>query len=139
MRALVVAVALSGCNHPPQRDVFIPPYAQKGCWARLYEQPQFAGAMRQLEGPVFIESIGARPVIVPDAEHRPPQPLFSQIGSLVVGPHARLVGYAAPLFREPRLQIPPGAQVPDVSAIGFYDRVESLTLACEADAGEENA
>jgi hypothetical protein len=54
--AVLTVVAVAGCAGPPQRDVLL------GCWARLYEQPRFAGAWQQLEGPVFVESITGTPI-----------------------------------------------------------------------------
>jgi hypothetical protein len=60
--AVLTVVAVAGCAGPPQRDVLLPPYMDKGCWARLYEQPRFAGAWQQLEGSVFVESITGTPI-----------------------------------------------------------------------------
>lgn len=131
--ALLVAVAAqSGCVQVPERDVFVPPYAAKGCWARLYGAAQFAGPVRQLEGPVFVEALSGSPVIVPGAERIPPQPLFSEMRSVEVGPHARIVAYAEPLFRQPVLEWPPGTRVPDLAALAFHAKAQSFTLRCEA-------
>jgi hypothetical protein len=120
----------AACSGPPERDVFLPPYAEKGCWARFYAQADFAGPMRQLEGPAFVESIGATPVLVAGIEQTAPQPLFWQVRSLVVGPHARIVGYAETLFRAPSMELPPGMRIADAAAIGFYDRVQSFSMQC---------
>jgi hypothetical protein len=60
--AVLTVVAVAGCAGPPQRDVLLPPYVDKGCWERLYEQPRFVGAWQQLEGPVFVESITGTPI-----------------------------------------------------------------------------
>lgn len=122
-------VALAACQGPPQRDVFVPPYAEKGCWARLYGQPGFAGPVRQLEGPVFVESIGAWMVVVPEMQAGAPQPLFSEVRSVEVGPRARLEGYAAPLFRDPALVLAPGERAADIA---LSEQAQSLTLRCEA-------
>ena len=122
-------LVLAGCANLPERDVFVPPYAAKGCWARLYGEPGFAGPMRQLEGPVFVESVGAWMVSVPNMETAPPQPLFSQVRSVEVGPHARMTGYAAPLFVKPELALGPGERAGDIA---LEKRVESFTLQCEA-------
>lgn len=126
-------VVLAACaSGPPERDVFLPPYAEKGCWARLYGQPQYAGAVRQLDGPTFVEALDATTVVVPGIASTPPQPLFSEVRSVVVGPHARLVGYAAPLFQRRDLELAPGARLPDVTQVAFYERVQSFRLECEA-------
>lgn len=132
LAALAVALAAGCLNHPPQRDVFVPPYAAKGCWARLYAGADFAVPMRQLEGPNFVEAMAAAPVVVPDMEGAPPQPLFREVTSVEVGPHAELLGYAEPLFREPSVAIGPGSRVPDLAALEFHPRVESFELRCEA-------
>lgn len=85
--------------------------------------------MRQLEGPVFVESVGEWMAIVPDIESAPPQPLFSEVRSAQVGPHARLEGYAEPLFRRPSLALGPGEQLADIA---LSEHVQSFTLRCEA-------
>jgi hypothetical protein len=61
----------------------------------------FGGPMRQLEGPVFVEALDHSPVLVPGLDKIPPQPQFAEARSLIVGPHARLVGYEHELFRNP--------------------------------------
>jgi hypothetical protein len=129
--ALLLALALAACA-APRRDVFIPPYAEKGCWARLYEQPGFAGPMRQLEGPAFVESLAPDTVAVPDVGEIPPQPLFTQMQSLLLGPHARIIGYGEPLFRAPSVELAPGARVAELSSLAFHERVRSFTMKCEA-------
>jgi hypothetical protein len=128
-RVVLATLALAGCASLPQRDVFVPPYAEKGCWVRLYGERGFAGPMRQLEGPVFVESIGAWMVTVPNMEAAAPQPLFSQVRSLEVGPHARVTGYAEPLFVKPQLELSPGERTGDIE---LEKRARSLTLRCEA-------
>jgi hypothetical protein len=122
-------LALAACaSAPPQRDVFLPPYAEKGCWARLYAEPGLAGAMRQLEGPAYVESLDATTVEIPDIERTQPQPLFAEVSSIAVGPHARLTGYAAPLFREQVVALGPGENLSGFSSLS----VRSLRLECEA-------
>ena len=81
MRAhlFVAACLLGACSAPPKRDVFIPPYAEKGCWAQFYEQADFGPPMRQVEGPMFVEAIAGSIVLVPDLERIPPRPLFDII------------------------------------------------------------
>lgn len=122
----------AGCSGPPVRDVFVPPYADKGCWARFYEHAGFGAPMRQLEGPAFVEAMQGAPVVVPNMESAGMQPLFGELRSLAIGPHARLVGYAQPLFREPSLELAPGTSVEDLGPIAFHDRVGSFKVLCEA-------
>ena len=128
-----LALTVAGCSlGPPQRDFFLPPYAEKGCWAQVYEEAGFAGPSRRIDGPAMVESISASTVWVPDLETIPPQPLFSEMRSLVVGPHARIEGYGETLFREPALALPAGSRIADLVSIGFHDRVRSFRMQCEA-------
>lgn len=132
----LAAVLAAGCmNHPPQRDVFVPPYAEKGCWARLYSGAGFSGDLRQLEGPVYAEAIHELPLHAPGSTHTPPQPLLSEFRSLRVGPHARIVGFAQTLFREPVIEVPAGSEHTDLAAQGFHDRVHSFVMHCQAEPG----
>ena len=130
--ALLLLGLVACASEPPQRDVFLPPYAEKGCWARLYGEPHYAGPVRQLEGPTFVEALDSTAVVVPDIQSTSPQPLFAEVASVVVGSRARLVGYAAPLFRRQDLELAPGSALPDVSQVAFYEKVRSFTLECEA-------
>jgi hypothetical protein len=131
--ALALAALCAGCSAgPPKRDVFMPPYAEKGCWARLYAENGFAGGMRQLEGPTFVEAMGGAPVIVANISESAPQPLFPETRSIAIGPHAKLRGYADTLFRKPTIALAPGSTVPDVHALAFHERVQSFELLCEA-------
>ena len=128
-----LALAAAGCSlGPPQRDFFLPPYAEKGCWAQLYEETGFAGASRVLEGPLMVEALSGSLVWVPDLETIPPQPLFSEVRSLRIGPHARIEGYGETLFRAPTLALPAGAAIADLAAIEFHQRVRSFRMQCEA-------
>ena len=131
-RAVLASLLLTACLGPPQRDVFVPPYAEKGCWARFYAEPGFAGPMRQLEGPAFVEALGATEVLAPGIERAPPQPLFSEVRSMLVGPHARIVAYAEPLFGKKVLQLPPGARMDDLGGVSLGERAGSFTMRCDA-------
>jgi hypothetical protein len=91
--------------------------------------------MRQLEGPVYAEAIHDLPLQVPGGAQAPPQPLLSDFKSLRVGPHARIVGFAHTLFREPVTELPAGAEHCDLPAQGFHDRVQSFVMHCQATPG----
>lgn len=134
MRASLLAAAclLAACSGPPKRDVFVPPYAEKGCWAQFYAQVDFGPPMRQVEGPMFVEAIPGSIVLVPDLDRIPPQPLFEKARSLIVGPNATLVGYTETLFRGTATVLDPGTQVRDGGAIDYPGRFVSLTLQCKA-------
>jgi hypothetical protein len=129
---LIAACMLAACSGPPKRDVFIPPYAEKGCWAQFYEQADFGPPMRQVEGPMFVEAIPGSIILVPDLERISPQPLFEKARSLIVGPNAMLVGYSETLFRGAATVLDPGTRVQDSAAIGYPGRFVSLTLQCKA-------
>jgi hypothetical protein len=138
MRAplLVVAGLLAGsllaaCHGPPERDVFVPPYAEKGCWAQFYEAPDFGAPMHQVEGPLFAEAIPGSIILVAHLEQIPPQPLFEEARSLIVGPNARLVGYTETLFRGTATVLDPGTRVSDAASVGYPQRFVSLTLECK--------
>jgi hypothetical protein len=129
---LVTASFLAACHGPPTRDVFIPPYADKGCWAQFYGQSDFGAPMLQVEGPTFVEAIPGSIVLVPNLEKIPPQPLFENARSLIVGPNAKLVGYTETLFRGTATVVDPGTKVPNAGSLGYPQRFGSLTLECKA-------
>jgi hypothetical protein len=132
MRAVVlVSSLLAACAAPPQSDVFLPPYAEKGCWARFYEKPDFGLPMRQLEGPSSVEAIPRSAAAVPDMEDAGVQPLFSEVRSLIVGPHAKLIGYSGTLFRGEATVIDRATSARDAASVG-YPRFASLRMLCEA-------
>ena len=133
MRALLFASCLlAACAAPPQGDLFLPPYAEKGCWARFYEKADFGLPMRQLEGPSFVEAIPSSVVRVPNLEDAGVQPLFAEARSLMVGPRAKLVGYSRTLFRGETTVVDPGTLVRDAGSVGYPKRFASLRLLCEA-------
>jgi hypothetical protein len=129
---LVAVCLLAACSGPPKRDVFIPPYAEKGCWAQFYEQADFGAPMYQAEGPMYVEAIPGSIILVPDLERIPPQPLFEKARSLIVGPNAKVVGYTETLFRGTPTVLDPGTRVPDTASVGYPQRFLSLTLECKA-------
>ena len=134
MRASIIfaAALLAACHGPPKRDVFIPPYAEKGCWAQFYELADFGAPMRQVEGPIYVEAIPGSIVLVPGLEQIPPRPVFEAARSLIVGPNARLVGYSETLFRGTPTVLDPGTKLADAATLGYPRRFASLTLECKA-------
>ena len=132
---LFAAILLAACHGPPERDVFIPPYAEKGCWAQFYEQADFGAPMYQVEGPIYVEAIPGSIVLVPDLEKVPPQPLFEEARSLIVGPNARLVGYTETLFRGTPTVLDPGTKLANAASMGYPWRFHSLTLECSLTGG----
>ena len=130
---LAASLAAGACSAPlREADFVLPPYAEKGCWARFYEQADFGEPMRQIEGPTFVEAIPGGVIKVPDQETAGVQPLFVEARSLQVGPHARVLGYRETLFRGEATVLAPGTVVRDAAAIGYPQRFASLKLQCEA-------
>jgi hypothetical protein len=129
--SLLAASLLAACHGPPERDVFVPPYADKGCWAQFYEAPDFGAPMHQVEGPLFVEAIPGSIILVAHLEQIPPQPLFEEARSLIVGPNARLVGYTETLFRGTPTVLDPGTRVANTASVGYPQRFVSLTLECK--------
>ena len=128
----LLATALVGCHGAPQRDVFVPPYADKGCWTKLYGKAGFGGPVRQLEGPAYVEALAPDFAAAADARNVPPQPLFNEVQSIEVGPHARLTGFTEVLFRgDTALNLAPGTRVDNVSALKFHERVQSFAMECK--------
>lgn len=56
--------------------------------------------------------------------------LMPQASSLIVGPGARLRGYAGNRYRKETLDFAPGASVPDLATIGFDRQVDSFKVVC---------
>jgi hypothetical protein len=117
---------------PPGDGIFLPPYAEKGCWARFYEKADFGLPMRQLEGPTFVEAVPATTMQVPDLEEAGVQPLFVEARSLMTGPRAKLTGYSSTLFRGEPTAVEPGTLVRDAARLGYPERFRSMRLDCEA-------
>ena len=65
---------------------------------------------------------------VPDMNRIPPQPLFENARSLIVGPNARLVGYTETLFRGTPTVLDPGTKLPNAASVGYPQRFISLAL-----------
>lgn len=130
---LAALLAAAACTGPPrERDFFLPPYAEKGCWARFYEHADFGEPMRQIEGPTFVEAIPGGVIEVPDVETAGVQPLFVEARSLQVGPHARVLGYRETLFRGEATVLEAGRLVRDAAEIGYPQHFASLKLQCKA-------
>ena len=132
---LATSLLAAACHGPPQRDVFIPPYAEKGCWAQFYGQADFGPPMRQVEGPTYVEAIPGAIVEVAELRGLPPQPLFGEARSLIVGPNARLVGYTETLFRGTPTVLDPGTKLANAASMGYPWRFHSLTLECSLTGG----
>lgn len=86
--------------------------ADDGCWVHAFERTQFRPPVTTYTGPSH-------------------EPLFiKQAESLIVGPRARLVGYAAGRYAEQTVALGAGTRLPDLAAIGFHKRMDSFQLLC---------
>lgn len=86
--------------------------ASSGCFVHAFSREQFRPPVTTYTGP----------------RH---EPLFMRdAGSIIVGPGARLLGYAANRYRNESLDVPPDAHVPDLGALGFDRRVDSFKVVC---------
>lgn len=83
-----------------------------GCFVHAFARTQFRPPATTYTGPRH------EPIFLRDA------------GSLVVGPGARLEGYAGDGYRKRALDLPPGARVADLPALGFDQRVDSFRVVC---------
>jgi len=129
---LGLSILVAACAPQPEHDFFLPPYAEKGCWARFYEQPDFGAPMRQIEGPAMVEAVPGAVAELPDMKEAGVQPLFVEARSLMTGPHAKLIGYSDTLFRGAATVIDPGTRVRDLAQLGYPERFRSIRLHCEA-------
>ena len=83
-----------------------------GCWVHAFQRTQYRPPVTTYTGPSH-------------------EPLFlKHARSLIVGPKARLLGYAEQRYDERTLELGPGARLPDLQAIAFHRRVDSFQVAC---------
>jgi hypothetical protein len=83
-----------------------------GCFVNAFAGEQFHPPMTTYTGP------------------RHERLFMRHAGSLIVGPHARLLGYAGNRYRKETLDVPPGAHVADLAGTGFDRRVDSFKVVC---------
>lgn len=119
-------------NHKWEDErLFVPPYGQEGCWVLFFAGREFEPPAARLKGPAFIERFEDGPVVIPELERVGGPVFLRSVQSVIIGPRARLVGFAKTRFTERALVLEPGQQVADLIDIGFHERVESLQLECE--------
>jgi sporulation protein YlmC with PRC-barrel domain len=90
---------------------------EAGCWVNAFGRTQFRPPMTTFTGPTH-ERIS-----------------LAGMESLVVGPGARLVGYAGPRFERRTVELAPEARVPDLDAAGFERRTDAFQVVCEGRRG----
>ena len=83
-----------------------------GCFVHAFAREQFRPPMTTYTGPRH------EPVFMKDAS------------SVIVGPNARLVGYAGGRYRKESIDIGPDTHVPDLAELGFDRRVDAFKLLC---------
>jgi hypothetical protein len=117
-------------------DLFIVPEGRQGCWVSFFENRDFRPPAVQLTGRTFVESFepNAQAVVEPPLQKAGGAEFLQRVQSIVVGPHARLVGFAEAQYSGGRtLELGPGRRVPDVSRLDFHQRVDSLKVFCHGD------
>ena len=91
-----------------------------------------AGAAPRADG-CFVDAFAGEqfhPPITTYTGPRHEQLFMRHAGSVIVGPHARLLGYAGDGYRKETLDVPPRAHIPDLAEIGFDRRVDSFKVVC---------
>lgn len=92
-----------------------------GCWARIYENPEFGGSHLTLVGPVNVADLGNT--------HAGD---WNGADSVIVGRDARVTLYDDPDFEDRSATIASGERIADLrdDVIGFFDKVESVQVRC---------
>lgn len=93
-----------------------------GCWARLHEQPDYGGKALTLAGGTDVAEVA-----------RSLGGDWQGIGSVVVGPGARLVTRTKDLFGEATMTIAQGQELPDVTRTeppGLFASIDQMEIAC---------
>jgi hypothetical protein len=121
---LSVALNAAAADTSPS---FVQPKAGEGCWTRFFAKPQYKQPMGLLGGSLYVNSLAA-PGFIGNLRVRD---YFSRARSVEVGPNAQVILYAARGFDQEIARVRPGSKMPDLDAIGFHKRVESLKIACD--------
>lgn len=105
-RWLAAVLLIAGCTAgPPAREV-------SGCWVHAFAGERFTPPVTTYTGPTH-------------------EPFFmKEAASLIVGPDARLEGFAGGGYRKETLDLGPGTLVQDLRAIDFDRRVDSFKVVC---------
>jgi hypothetical protein len=131
LRAMLAGVAALCCALPAEAVRLIPadvaPKPHERCWVRFFGAEDFKQPLGRLPGGLYIQSI-AGPGLVDDMEL---QDFFERTESLVMGPEARLVGYAERGFVGEVLALEPRRKVANLRALGFPERLASMKIICE--------
>ncbi|HEX5767807.1 MAG TPA: hypothetical protein VFZ94_16490 [Burkholderiales bacterium] len=138
MRTILIALLFAAPAQaqllPGANDLFLPPHGDEGCWVSFFAGRNFTPPAAQLAGRSYVESFATEipAAVKPELDHVGGESFFADVSSLIVGPHARLVGYGERNFRGRELVIGPGEYVSELADIHFHERVRSFKLFCEA-------
>jgi hypothetical protein len=127
--ALAAAPAFADVVAEPE-TLFLPPHGDEGCWVSFFSAPGFRGESAQLAGRTYVKAFETGPVVNPDLEAVGGESFLKEVRSVVVGPHARLVGYEEEGFGGDSITLRPGRHVVDVDRVGLQ-RARSLKVFCE--------
>jgi hypothetical protein len=125
--AATAALAAGPAAAIDRNPSYLDPKYGEGCWVRFFEDANFERPLGRIGRSTYINSLAAPGLI---GEMQIPE-FFQRASSLVVGPEARLIGYAEPGFRKEVLNFEARREVPDLQAVGFPERVASLKIDCE--------
>lgn len=99
------------------------PNVGNGCWARLFDSRDFAGAVFALLGPVDIPSNRAGFITGFESGRN--------YDSLMVGPNATLAVWDRDNFQNKSTTFSPGEAIPDLDTrMGAMEEIKSLRLSC---------
>jgi hypothetical protein len=97
-------------------------WKKKGCWAKFYDDQNYAGDNLTLLGPVDM----------PDMTGPFGIDWKGKISSVETGPHARVLVYDNENFKDLVATFKPGQKSADVSKkMGFFDEFSSLKITCD--------
>lgn len=127
---LLAAAPVQAQLLPTPEELFPPPHGDEGCWVSFFAGPNFTPPAAQLAGRSYVESFATEipGAVKPALDHVGGEAFFRDVSSLVVGPHARLVGYGERNFRGRELVLEPGQHL----NIELDESVRSFKIFCVA-------
>ncbi|WP_019143287.1 beta/gamma crystallin domain-containing protein [Noviherbaspirillum massiliense] len=103
-------------------EVRTDPTLAKGCWVRLFPQPDFKGVDDlTIAGPIELKSLHTP--VGTNWKHR--------TESILIGPKATVVVYESKDFRDKAATLKPGTQEPQLrKGLQFTQSIDSLKISC---------
>lgn len=105
-------------------EVRTDPELARGCWVRLFPEPEYRGANDlTVAGPIELPSL-----------QRPTGEVFwkPKAESLIVGPSATVTVFEVPNYGNRSATLKPGARLPQLrEGLKFTQSIDSLTIKCQ--------